>query len=320
MPSKRDYKRPLTVLVLILFVVAHSIFPSRIGLDWPTVALFGIALFLWVAPQLEFLLPFVKKFKIGEAEIELREQATALAESVVKSEESTPQVSANDTSARRVDDGYKRLVNTSVEAHILDLAVRDRQAALMRLAIEIEKEILILHGTLGLRNQFKAGNFREIVDHLRLHGAIGEEMRNGLMEFWKVRNQIAHSHLSDESILTSTLDSGIRLLRLIKAIPRPRYTVVNPRVAVFKDQECKEQIRECDGVIIESTDPAGSKRRQIFPAGREFAVGEIVGWDWDLRKQFGVAYYRNPESGVPTEAWTSSCAFVGQSQPPAERA
>jgi len=75
MAAKHHYKRSLAILVLVAIAAAHGIAPSRIALDWPTVALIGIAALLFLVPQLESLVPLVKKFKIGEAEIELRDQA-----------------------------------------------------------------------------------------------------------------------------------------------------------------------------------------------------------------------------------------------------
>jgi len=202
-----------------------------------------------------------------------------------------------------------------VEARVLDVAVRDKQAALMRLAIEIEKEVIVLHGVIGLRNRFKSGTFRELVEQLAQHGTISNDIRTGLLEFWKVRNQIAHSQLSDESILTSTLDSGIRLLRIIKAVPRPAYTVIEPHVQLYKDKNCTERITEYDGVLLEIANPDGGKKRMIYPAGREFIAGEVVGWDWDPNRRYWAAYYLNPDSGEPTVAWDSSMAFVGRKHP-----
>ena len=185
----------------------------------------------------------------------------------------------------------------------------------MRLAIEIEKEVIVLHGVIGLRNRFKSGTFRELVEQLTQHGTISNDIRTGLLEFWKVRNQIAHSQLSDESILTSTLDSGIRLLRIIKAVPRPAYTVIEPHVQLYKDKNCTERITEYDGVLLEIANPDGGKKRMIYPAGREFIAGEVVGWDWDPNRRYWAAYYLNPDSGEPTVAWDSSMAFVGRKHP-----
>ena len=312
------YKRQFAAVILLLFVIAHCIAPSRVVLDWPSIALLGIALGLVLAPQLKILLPFVKAIKIGETEIHLREQANALYESVDTLEKipNQPQLPAAGTALVPESEAqYKRLLNTNVEAHILDLAVKDKQAALMRLAIEIEKEVLVLHGALGLRNQKNSGSFRNLVTQLLQHGAIGEEMKRGLMEFWHVRNQIAHSYLSDDSLLTSTLDSGIRLLRLVKAIPRQKYRIIDPKVALFSDPGLNEPITDYYGVMLEITDSEGVTHNHPFPSGREFITGEVVGWDWDLQKIHGAAYYRDPASGQPIEAWSSSAEFVGKAQP-----
>ncbi len=313
-----EFRRRLAAFILLLFVVAHCIAPTRFILDWPSIAILGIALSLLLAPQLRLLLPFVKAIKIGETEIHLREQATALAFSVERLEARPNPVQLFATAASVVppaEDQYKRLLDTDVEAHILDLAVRDKRAALMRLAIEIEKELLALHGALGLRNHNESGSFRSIVGQLARHGAIGDEMKKGLTEFWHVRNQIAHSYLSDESLVTSALDSGIRLLRLVKAIPRQRCTIVDPNVQLFKDPRCKDPITDYHGVMLEIMDPEGKKRNHPFPAGRDFIEGEIVGWDWDMSNIYGVAYYQDPDSGQPIQAWGSSAVFVGKTQP-----
>ena len=81
-----ENKRRLAALILLLFVIAHCVAPTRFILDWPSIAVLGIALCLLMAPQLKLLLPFVKAIKIGETEIHLREQATALAVSVERLE------------------------------------------------------------------------------------------------------------------------------------------------------------------------------------------------------------------------------------------
>ena len=313
-------KRLLAVLLLALFAIVHSLVPSRLALDWPTVALLGVALFLSVVPELEFLLPFIKKLKIGAAEVELQEKTIELAASVQQSEKSTALSAPNESSELNLflmTAGLQRLLDTGIEAQILDLAAKDKQAALMRLAIEIEKEILLLHGMLGLRNKSRGGGLREAVEELRQNGTISAEMAEGLFEFWKVRNEIAHAQFSiggTNPILNSTLDSGVRLLRLIKAVPRPIYRVYDPKVFLFSDKDCTQRIAEHFGVIIETTDVDGRKRYQCWPAGRPFAKGEVVGWDWDMSRQFGPAFYMGLETRKPTLGWSSSPAFIGKTE------
>jgi hypothetical protein len=316
MASKRSVWRIGIGILLLVVVCAHVIFPSKVVLDWEAVSLLCVAVILMFVPHLELFLPFVKSIKIGEAQIELRERAAKLAGAIEKLEEKLPEATAN---AR--DEGpivgveqLKQLVDTDFESHILDLAAKDKPAALMRLAVEIEKELLILQGALGLRNESGARGFREVVKQLSDRGTIGPDLRKGLLEFRSVRNKIAHSGIYDKAAVNSALDSGLRLLRLIKAIPRATYTVVDPHVDLFLDPEGLNGITQYHGVMVEALQPDGTKLRHVFPAGRQFVAGERVGWDWDFTKKYGPAYYVVPGTG-PTMAFGSSLGFVGKALP-----
>ena len=132
-----------------------------------------------------------------------------------------------------------------------------------------------------------------------------------------MRNEIAHAEIGyPSSILTSAIDSGIRLLRVIRGVPREKYTVVDPAVALYSDNHCQNQITDYVGVMLETTRVDGTKHRAVYPAGRSFAQGEIVGWDWDMRSKFGQAYYHDAESGQCREAFSESMGFIGKANPP----
>lgn len=92
--------------------------------------------------------------------------------------------------------------------------------------------------------------------------------------------------------------------------------MVDPAVVLYSDDGCQNQITDHVGVMLETTRVDGTKLRQIFPAGRSFALGEIVGWDWDTKSIFGPAYYREAESGKCREAWPLSMGFIGKANPP----
>src|ERR1700722_11857635 len=209
-------KRTISVGLLALFATIHCIAPSRLALDWPTVAVFGVALLLFVGPEVEYLLPFIKKFKLGSAELELIQRSTTqLAIDVEKSEEEggspKKQLEATTTAERDlhfnidavVSEPYSageaqtlnRILDTGIEAQILDLASRDKQAALLRLAVEIEREVFMLHGVLGLRNSpdSRGGrSARMALVELKKHRTISEDTYRGLVDFWKVKNLLAH--------------------------------------------------------------------------------------------------------------------------------
>jgi hypothetical protein len=304
--------------LLFVFAGIHAMYPAKVTVDWPTVALLAIALAVCFMPQLRAFIPHVKSLKVGSAQIEMRELTTNLAESVTKTEESIPPIEVSGISEASKENQLKRLANTDIEAHIADLSAKDKQAALLRLSVELEKELLVLHGELGLRNDAKGIlSFRELVVHLRKFGAINAETERSLLEFRTVRNEIAHAVTAYSSaILTSAIDSGIRLLRVIRAVPREKHTVLEPAVAVYSDARCQNRIARYVGVLIESTGPDGTRRRQVYPAGREFKQGEIVGWDWDRKSTYGPAYWHDPETGECREAWTGSLAFIGKANPP----
>jgi hypothetical protein len=311
--GRRHY---ILAVLVSAFAGAHSIFPTKFTLDWPSVSLLAISLGLCFLPELAAIAPLIKSLKFGAAQIEMREQTDMLAESVAKTEASIPPHKVVEVAEAVKEEQYKRLQNTDIEAHIADLAAKDKQAALLRLSVELERELYVLHGELGLRNETKGLlSFRDLVAHIKRFGAINEETEQSLLEFRTVRNEIAHASSVGPSILNSAIDSGIRLLRLLRAVPRERYEVIDPAVALFSDSRCENPIAGQVGVLVETTSPDGTKRRQVFPAGRVFKTGEIVGWDWDTKTSYGPTFYHNPETGACSEAWTGSLAFVGKPHP-----
>jgi hypothetical protein len=169
-----------------------------------------------------------------------------------------------------------------------------------------------LHGTLGYRNESKARTLREYIEDLTRRGVVSNDLKIGILEFWDVRNQVIHNQVFNAPLLVSAIDSGIRLLRLLKAIPRPVYVVVGAQVPLYADAACTERL-QIDGVIVEATETDGSKKRMIYPAGRKFTFGEIVGWDWEMTKAYSKAFYQ--EVGVVKSGWDWSYAFVGKPLP-----
>lgn len=317
--SHRNVRYGKWLVALIFFAIAgvHSLFPSRVTLDWQTVALVCVSLLLALAPKLEYLLPLVKKLKWGEAEIELQEKAEEVAESVEKSEAqvaSLPLRAGDDSSSERKSTA-KRLLDASREAQIIRLASDDRLAAILMLAIEIEREVLFLNGMLGLRNKAKSGSLRESIQLLQQQKTITPEIANALIEFSQLRNQIVHSLVRftpDDPILISALDSGLRLLRLLKAIPRPIYKVKKTNVPLFKNPDRTEPIKDVSAVILETITQDGMVEERIFPAGRDFIEGEVVGWDWDMTRICGKAYYWDETLKRVRSGWDSSAAFAGK--------
>src|SRR5712664_2253749 len=72
--------------VVFVIAFAHIIFPNRVQIDWPTIVLIGICILLIFAPKLSWILPFVKRIKLGEAEVEMQESTQRLHQDVKRAE------------------------------------------------------------------------------------------------------------------------------------------------------------------------------------------------------------------------------------------
>jgi hypothetical protein len=303
--AKKRFASVTTATVLFGIAIVHGFFPSRFTLDWPAVALIGLSGVILHWRKIEALLPLIKRLKLGEAEIEIQQKTGELAHSVQDSEREAKQLPT-------VGIPESELASKSIEHEILDLAARDKSAAMIRLSMELEREVLSLQGMLGLRNQARTNTLAEALRQLKEHKAITNRMTVAIEEFWEIRSGLLHgTSIFPEALLTSALDSGMRLLALLRAIPRPTYEVADPSVPLYKDRALKSRIDEYCGVMIEATLSDGAKASQLFPAGRVFERGETVGWDWDISRRFGPAYYAD-KNGEPLLAWSSSSAFVGR--------
>lgn len=105
------------------------------------------------------------------------------------------------------------------EADILELASRDKETALILLAIEIEKELARLSGHAD--EQDRSRTIRETLDRLVDEGVIPRDLANTILTFRDVRNKVVHQIRQipvEDSILTSAIDSGVRILRILRSI------------------------------------------------------------------------------------------------------
>jgi uncharacterized protein YutE (UPF0331/DUF86 family) len=195
-------QRNLLATLVFVIVVAHILYPSRVQIDWPTIALVGIFILLVFAPKLSWIIPFVKRIKLGEAEVEMQESLQRLHQDVKKAEGAI---------------GIADHEPGGTEEKILELASRDKESAIVRIAIEIEK---------GLETLFRSASpgtdppktIRELVRELELKGVLSPPVAKAIIEFRDVRNRVIHPRVGQVHayVLSSALDSGIRILRLLR--------------------------------------------------------------------------------------------------------
>lgn len=194
--------------------VAHIFAPSHVQIDWPTITLVVIALILVFWSEIVAILPYIKRLRLGDAEIEMRDEVAKLYENVEKIESTLP------TPRERIpiQKAELNLTGRRSEADILELAARDKEAALILLVIEIEKELARLSGHKDEPD--KSRTIRETLDRLVREDAITRDLADTVLTFRDVRNMVVHPirQMSvDKSILTSAIDSGVRILRILRS-------------------------------------------------------------------------------------------------------
>ena len=118
----------------------------------------------------------------------------------------------------------------------------------------------------------------------------------------------------DDALRTSALDSGLTILRALNALPNEVNVVYRSGVEIFSDAICATPIPDAKGVILETTPPGGGmKAFRIFPTTRpDFQEGKQVSWEWNMRKVWPAAWYRDPGTGAVQLAWNSSAEFIGR--------
>lgn len=212
LPAVRRYA---PAVVMFALVILHIAFPVRIQIDWQSVVLIAASFALLYAPELSTILPLIKRLKIGIAEIEMRESLQKLHEDVEEAETAPTGRAAPvaEPSAESIP-----AVGESVEDNILALAVQDKEAALLRLAIEIEKALSLLYRNAGLGDK-PPRTIQETVKQLVSKQILPPTVGDAIIEFRNVRNMVIHpmtTTIPKEGFLTSTIDSGLRILRILR--------------------------------------------------------------------------------------------------------
>jgi len=210
---KTNWKSVVAGLSLAGLGLAHAIRPGWLLLDWPTVVLLISGAVLCFSAHVVELLPYIKRVRLGEAEVELQDRVKDLSADVERLEDET-----HTAQAPRNRVNLKQITDTTVESTILDLATKDKRAALLRLAIDIENELAQLCGDTG--TDPGRVTWRSLVDALAKKGVLEPRFASALIEFRDVRNRVIHSGLRGpirDDLLTRSIDNGLQLLRLLKA-------------------------------------------------------------------------------------------------------
>lgn len=285
-----------------------ALISSVASLLWPTFAF--VFLFLY-RKQIGDLLARLRKGKLLGQEIELGESLDRLEKSAsaVAAEVAAIPQSSEDKGNDSVGN------NESAIDSILRQAAKSPKAALVLLASDLEHEAIQLLASIGLLEGKRFVPLSKAIEVLQRHyGKLPGHVLSSLSLFWEVRNRLVHGRQADDEEVLRAIDSGITILKALRAIPRETNYVYHSGVDIYRDPNCMMPWTFGKGVILETETPGQTKRFfRIFPTMKtHFQKGKRVGWEWDNSTVWGDAWYRDPETDEIKLAWNSSFEFVGR--------
>lgn len=208
--SMKNWKATVAGLALAALGIVHSLWPQHLSMDWPSVTLLVAGVFFCFSGHVAAFLPYIKRLKLGQAEIEIQEKLGVLSKNV-KQLEDAPEKAIRHASSTATD-----TTDTSIESTILDIASKDKAAALIRLGIELEGRIALLCKEANVMPAHRT--WRDSINTLTRAKILDPTLANALIEFRDVRNRVIHSGLRapvQQSMLTRAIDDGLNLLRLL---------------------------------------------------------------------------------------------------------
>jgi hypothetical protein len=224
----------LALSILFALGIAHGLFPQKFVIDWPGAVLFLLGITLLLLPLIKRLLPFVESVEVGNTKLKIRKLDQSVTEAEVEAETEAEQGGGSHSAARNrfttLEMVYSDIPpgSISIEAKVLDLAVKDKYSALLRLGIEVEKELANLQRAAGGDIPSKGISWSAAIRDLHAKGLISDAISQALFEFRDVRNRVIHATREgsvSEQLASSAIDSGLRLYRLLSAISVPERKV-----------------------------------------------------------------------------------------------
>ena len=275
---------------------------------WPIVTLILILVF---RKDLTALLARVRKGKLFGQELELDPAILEFQKSVREAQQEVPEPEAAPQELQQQEAELDRDTKD-----ILEIAARDPELGVVKLATKLEREVRLLAASLGQLQAKRHVSLLQVFSILVEKGYVPKNTAESLRSFWELRNQIVHGR-GDENYkdIRRVLDIGLVLLKTIRSIPHEINVVAHPEVELFSDANCTTRISDAVGVLLNTTSPGRADVfKRIFPTSRPgyYQRGKRVAWEWNLSKIWGPAWYIDPDTGERKQAWSSSGEFVGR--------
>src|SRR5258708_7701731 len=159
------------------------------------------------------------------------------------------------------------------EQKILEEAIQSPAVAMMRLSLEIDRQLRLILAAIGRLRDYTGQSPNEALELIRgsVEGSvIPPELRDILRNFWDLRNNVVHGGRAQHGFAMRAVDYGLRILRMLQTIPRPSY-IVTAVVYLFSDPMCVRRRDDVMGIILESFGLNGeSHGRHVHPSRKSY--------------------------------------------------
>jgi hypothetical protein len=212
---------------------------------------------------------------------------------------------------------FPELLPSQFENAILEEAVHSPSVAMMRLSLEVDKQLRLILASTGQLQKYTGQSPTEALDLLAQamdeSSVFPQSLRGTLESFWKLRNEVVHGGRVRQQLAIRAVDYGLRILKMLHAIPRRSYIVVYS-TPLFSDAEGKHPRPDVHGVMLQSVGPRGGiENLRVHPTRKNFLPGQSVSWEWDLNGPgWDESWYRDPTMGEIKHAWGGSLEFIGR--------
>jgi hypothetical protein len=202
------------------------------------------------------------------------------------------------------------------ERDILEEAVHSPSVAMMRLSLEIDRQLRLILAVIGQLPNYTGQSPMEALDLIAKSmepSLFPQSLRGTIENFWSLRNDVVHGSRAGQHSTMRAIDYGLRILKMLHAIPRRQYIVV-ASLPLFSDAECKNMRPDVLGVMLKTIGPRGGiEGSKVHPTRRQYLPGQSVSWEWDLQGQgWDASWYREPYSKEIAYAWSESLEFIGR--------
>lgn len=210
--SNSLWKRWVIALFCIALIVARYIYPD-VQIDSTTVWLVAIAAIAFLLPEIKSFTPYIKRVRIGDTEVELKEEIAKLGTEVEKAQESKSPANQKRASTKKRTQKLSPKVETTIEK-----ALSDPRATLLLLSSKIEGELKnrLIESGVNIQGIY---SLRELSRLAVENQILTRESASALNDFAAVRNKVAHGEAFavEDSTLYSLISIGVNLLQIISA-------------------------------------------------------------------------------------------------------